>query len=114
PPPFFFGFPALASEATSMNEIEKIVAAAETDFAAAADPAALENAKAKYLGKAGALTDLLKSLGRLPATERPAAGAAINVAKQRLEASLVRRRNALAHAKLAPQLPAASLARYAP
>ena len=92
-----------------MNEIEKIVAAAETDFAAAADPAALENAKAKYLGKAGALTDLLKSLGRLPATERPAAGAAINVAKERLEASLVHRRNALADAKLARQLAAESL-----
>jgi len=92
-----------------MNEIEKIVAAAETDFAAAADPAALENAKAKYLGKAGALTDLLKSLGKLPATERPAAGAAINVAKQRLEASLVQRRNALADVRLAGQLATESL-----
>ena len=92
-----------------MNEIEKIVAAAETDFAAAADPAALENAKAKYLGKAGVLTDLLKSLGKLPAAERPAAGAAINAAKERLEASLARRRNGLADAKLARQLAAESL-----
>ena len=92
-----------------MNEIEKIVAAAETDFAAAADPAGLENAKAKYLGKAGALTDLLKSLGKLPPSERPAAGAAINVAKERLEDALARRRNALADAKLASQLAAESL-----
>jgi phenylalanyl-tRNA synthetase alpha chain len=92
-----------------MNEIEKIVAAAETDFAAAADPAALENAKAKYLGKAGALTDLLKSLGKLPAAERPGAGAAINAAKERLEEALVRRRNALADDKLAQQLAAESL-----
>ena len=86
-----------------MNEIEKIVAAAQADFAVAADAATLENAKAKYLGKAGALTDLLKSLGKLPATERPAAGAAINVAKERLENALTRRRNALADAKLARQ-----------
>ena len=92
-----------------MNEIDKIVAAGEADFAAAADPAALENAKAKYLGKAGALTDLLKSLGKLPAVERPAAGAAINAAKVQLEAALVRRRDALADAKLAQQLAAESL-----
>ena len=92
-----------------MNEIDKIVAAGEADFAAAADPAALENAKAKYLGKAGALTDLLKSLGKLPAVERPAAGAAINAAKVQLEAALARRRDALADAKLAQQLAAESL-----
>ena len=92
-----------------MNEIDKIVAAGEADFAAAADPAALENAKAKYLGKAGALTDLLKSLGKLPAVERPAAGAAINAAKVQLEAALASRRDALADAKLAQQLAAESL-----
>ena len=92
-----------------MNEIDKIVAAGEADFAAASDPAALENAKAKYLGKAGALTDLLKSLGKLPAVERPAAGAAINAAKVQLEAALARRRDALADAKLAQQLAAESL-----
>jgi len=92
-----------------MNETEKIVAAAQADFAAAADPAALENAKAKYLGKAGALTDLLKSLGKLPATERPAAGAAINAAKQQLEDALTRRRNDLASDKLGRQLAAESL-----
>ena len=92
-----------------MHEIEKIVAAAQADFAAAADPASLENAKAKYLGKAGAITDLLKSLGKLPATERPAAGAAINVAKQQLEDALVRRRNDLANEKLGRQLAAESL-----
>jgi len=92
-----------------MNEIDKIVAAGGADFAAAADPAALENAKAKYLGKAGALTDLLKSLGKLPAVERPAAGAAINAAKVQLEAALARRRDALADAKLAQQLAAESL-----
>ena len=92
-----------------MNEIDKIVAAGEADFSAATDPAALENAKAKYLGKAGALTDLLKSLGKLPAVERPAAGAAINAAKVQLEAALARRRDALADAKLAQQLAAESL-----
>ena len=44
------------------------------DFAACADPAALENAKAKYLGKAGALTDLLKGLGKLRPGRTPGRG----------------------------------------
>ena len=41
------------------------------EFAACADPAALENAKARYLGKSGALTEQLKSLGKLPADGAP-------------------------------------------
>ena len=69
-----------------MDELDRIVAAALADFAACADPAALENSKAKYLGRAGALTEQLKSLGKLDATERPAAGARINEAKAALEA----------------------------
>jgi phenylalanyl-tRNA synthetase alpha chain len=91
------------------TELEQIVNAALADFAASADPAALENAKAKYLGKAGALTDLLKTLGRLTPAERPAAGAAINEVKSRLEDALARRRNALADARLERQLAAEAL-----
>jgi phenylalanyl-tRNA synthetase alpha chain len=92
-----------------MNELEGIIGAALADFAACTTPAALENAKAKYLGKAGALTDALKSLGRLPPAERPAAGAAINDAKAKLEAALAARREQLAHAKLESQLAAEAL-----
>jgi phenylalanyl-tRNA synthetase alpha chain len=92
-----------------MTDLERIVAAARADFGAAADPAALENAKARYLGKAGALTDLLKSLGRLPAAERPAAGAAINAATGELEDALAKRRDALAEAKLAASLAAEAI-----
>jgi len=89
-----------------MTELETIVAAAQAEFAACTDPAALENAKARYLGKAGALTGLLKSLGKLSADERPAAGARINAAKAMLEAALNARRDALADAKLTAQLAA--------
>jgi phenylalanyl-tRNA synthetase alpha chain len=92
-----------------MDELEKIVAAALADFATCADPAALENSKAKYLGKAGALTDLLKSLGRLPAAERPAAGARINETKLKLEAALAARREALAESRLTAQLASEAL-----
>jgi phenylalanyl-tRNA synthetase alpha chain len=92
-----------------MNDLASIVARARAEFAGSADPAALEDAKAKYLGKAGALTELLKGLGKLAAAERPAAGAAINEAKQALEAALDARRAALAEAKLAQQLAADAL-----
>ena len=92
-----------------MDELDRIVAAALADFAACADPAALENSKAKYLGKSGALTELLKSLGNLAAADRPAAGASINEAKVKLEAMLAARRNALAGSRLAAELAAQAL-----
>ena len=92
-----------------MSDLDSIVQAALADFAAAGDPAVLENAKARYLGKAGALTAALRTLGTLPAEERRAAGARINTAKERLEAALVARRDALAEAKLAHALAAEAL-----
>ena len=92
-----------------MDELTQIVDKALADFAACIDPAALENAKARYLGKGGALTERLKSLGKLPAAERAAAGARINAAKVRLEDALTTRRAALAEAKLAAQLAADAL-----
>ncbi|HEV2219297.1 MAG TPA: phenylalanine--tRNA ligase subunit alpha [Casimicrobiaceae bacterium] len=87
-----------------MDDLNRIVDNALADFAACTDPAGLENAKAKYLGKAGTVTSRLKGLGRLPPAERAAAGAGINAAKARLEDALAARREALAEAKLAAQL----------
>jgi len=87
-----------------MENLETIVARALADFALAADPAALENVKARYLGKGGELTSLLKTLGKLPAEERKSAGAAINSAKDRLESALDARRGELADARLAARL----------
>ncbi len=92
-----------------MNDLATLVSRARTEFDACNDPAALENAKARYLGKTGALTELLKGLGKLSASERPAAGAAINVAKRELEEALDARRDALSNAKLEAQLAAEAL-----
>jgi phenylalanyl-tRNA synthetase alpha chain len=92
-----------------MEHLDAIVAQAIADFKASTDAAALENAKANYLGKAGRLTELLKSLGQLPATERPAAGARINEAKAMLESALERRRTELAATKVERQLAADAL-----
>jgi len=92
-----------------MDELNSIVTTALAEFAACGDGPALEDAKAKYLGKTGRLTELLKSLGKLPADERPAAGARINEAKATLEAALDRRRDELAATKLERQLAADAL-----
>ena len=94
---------------SDMDDIDRIVESALADFQACADPAALENVKAKYLGKAGALTARLKSLGALPPGERAAAGARINAAKATLEEALVARRQSVADLKLATQLSADAL-----
>ena len=87
-----------------MQDVEPIVARALAEFAAAPDPASLENAKARFLGKSGELTALLKALGKLTPEARRSAGAAIKAAKQRLEQALGRRRAELANARLEARL----------
>ncbi|HEX6793360.1 MAG TPA: phenylalanine--tRNA ligase subunit alpha [Casimicrobiaceae bacterium] len=92
-----------------MDDLDRIVETALADFQACIDPAALENAKAKYLGKAGALTAQLKALGKLPADARAATGASINAAKAKLEEALAARRESIADLRLAAQLSAEAL-----
>ena len=92
-----------------MQELQQILDDALKTFAAIDDPAALENAKARYLGKEGSLTSLLKGLGKLEASERPAAGARINEVKQKIEAALQARRDALQQHALQARLAAEAL-----
>ncbi len=92
-----------------MANLDHLIAESHADFSACDDMPALENAKAKYLGKTGALTEALKGLGKLSADERPAAGAVINVVKQAIEAALNVRREAILDAVQAKQLAGESL-----
>jgi phenylalanyl-tRNA synthetase alpha chain len=92
-----------------MQELQQILDQALQQFAAISDEAELEQVKARYLGKEGSLTVLLKGLGKLSAEERPAAGARINQVKQNIEAALQQRRDALQQNKLAQKLAAESL-----
>ena len=92
-----------------MDQLDQLVAQAGVDFAAAADSAALETAKARYLGKGGSLTELLKGLGKLDPEARKTAGAEINKAKSAIEAQLNARRDALQQAALEAQLAAEAL-----
>jgi phenylalanyl-tRNA synthetase alpha chain len=92
-----------------MQELQQILDDALKTFAATDDAAALENAKARYLGKEGSLTAMLKGLGKLSAEERPRAGARINEVKQQIEAALQARRDALQQQALNARLAAEAL-----
>jgi phenylalanyl-tRNA synthetase alpha chain len=92
-----------------MQELQQILDQALQQFAAISDEVELEQAKARYLGKEGSLTVLLKGLGKLSAEERPAAGVRINQVKQGIEAALQQRRDALQQIKLSQKLAAESL-----
>ncbi|MCO5101602.1 MAG: phenylalanine--tRNA ligase subunit alpha [Burkholderiaceae bacterium] len=64
----------------------------------------LANAKARALGKDGALSARMKKLGALAPAERAAAGRALNETKQRIEAALQAREAALADEALRERL----------
>lgn len=92
-----------------MNPLEQLVISARNDFFAAEDAAALENAKAKYLGKTGQITEQMKGLGKLAPDERKTQGAIINAAKEQIEAALNARREALAMAQMQLRLNAEAI-----
>ena len=87
-----------------MADLDGIVARALADFAAAADPASLENAKARFLGKGGELSALQSTLKSLAQEERRDFGARFNRTKLKIEAALEERRGQLANAKLSARL----------
>jgi phenylalanyl-tRNA synthetase alpha chain len=87
-------------------DLDIIVAQAQAAFLAAPDAAALENEKARFLGKTGCLTELLKSLGKLDPESRKTVGAQINQAKSAIEKALTDCRQALAEAILQAKLAA--------
>src|SRR5882672_11770168 len=87
-----------------MTDLDKLVSEATARFAAISDPAELERAKARYLGKSGAIPEAMKELARLAPAQRREAGARINSAKDRIEAALAARREALEAAQLDARL----------
>ena len=103
---------------------EALEAVAQSD-----SPSGLEEVRVRYLGRKGAITDVLRSLGQVPAEERPALGQAANAVKQtiaeaidarsaelsaeqaaqdaqdaRVDLSLPGRRPRVGHAHLIPQV----------
>ena len=69
----------------------------------------LEQLRIKYLGKKGSLSQVLGSMGKLDAAERPRIGALANEVKEALQASLEQTRTALQTAQIEAQLAAETL-----
>lgn len=89
-----------------MNDLPALTQQALAAVAASADLAALDEVRVAWLGKKGQLTEQLKTLGGLPAPERPAAGARINEAKNQVQAAIDARRAELESAAVSAQLAA--------
>lgn len=87
-----------------MDELQKLIEAAKAEFAAATQPAALEDAKARYVGKSGAVTQLMKGLRELPPQDRRERGQAINAVKQAIEQALNARREEMANEAMEKKL----------
>lgn len=91
------------------SSVDALIDQAQEQFAQAADAATLENAKARFLGKQGALTAMLKGLAQLAPDQKKAEGARINLVKQQIEGLLNARRAQLAQAELDKRLAAETI-----
>jgi phenylalanyl-tRNA synthetase alpha chain len=88
----------------NMEHLKQLVTDGLNAVVQAADEAALDQVRVQYLGKKGELTQQLKSLGKLSAEERPAAGAKINEAKQQVQDAITVKRTMMAANALSKQL----------
>jgi phenylalanyl-tRNA synthetase alpha chain len=87
-----------------MTDIPQLEQKTLADIAAASDDAGLEAVRVAALGKSGSVTALLKTLGGMSPEERKTQGAAINGLKDRVNAALTARRDALKGAALEARL----------
>ncbi len=89
--------------------LDDILKEAESAFGAADTLPNLDQVKARFLGKTGAITEHMKGLAGLPPEQRKEAGARINHTKDQVEALLKARREAIQAEALRQQLAAESL-----
>ena len=87
-----------------MADIAQLEQDTLTAVAAAGDETALEAMRVAALGKNGSVTALLKTLGTLPPDERKTQGPLINGLKDRVNAALTARRDALKDLALTERL----------
>jgi phenylalanyl-tRNA synthetase alpha chain len=92
-----------------VKDLKSLVASTLAEIGSSADLSALDAVRVAVLGKKGSVTELLKSLGTLPATERRAAGAAINEARDRIAGALDSRRTELEAVSLDRELKSAGI-----
>ena len=82
---------------SDMNEIERATLA---KIAAASTIAALEDVRVSALGKKGVISERMKELGKMSPDERKAAGAALNVLKDKIATAIDAKKQKLEDAEL--------------
>jgi phenylalanyl-tRNA synthetase alpha chain len=87
-----------------MDNLNALIEAALKLIAEAQDLATLDNVRVDYLGKKGSISALMKNLGQLSPEERPAAGAEINMAKDRIQDAITAQKLAFEAAEIAAKL----------
>lgn len=92
-----------------MDNLSGLAAEAEQKIAAADSVLLLDQVRVEYLGKKGAITELLKGLGALSAEARPAAGAEINKVKALLQDKISQRKSELEWAEVNAKLAAETI-----
>ncbi len=92
-----------------MTDLTSIQETALQAIEAADDAVSLDTVRVQFLGKKGELTDLLKGLGKLPADDRPAAGAEINKVKSVLQEAISSKKEALDQAAIDAKLGAEAI-----
>ncbi len=70
---------------TSTDELMALDTQAQADLAAVGDLTGLAEWKTRYTGKSGALTRALRSMGSVPAEQRPELGRRVNALRELLE-----------------------------
>lgn len=85
-------------------DLEAIIKEAEISITASDNVPALDEVRVAFLGKKGKLTGLLKSLGQLPAEERPTFGQKINQTKLAIQEKINARSDVLKEQELAQKL----------
>ncbi len=80
---------------SGLDRVAVVEEQARASLAEAGDDAAIEEWRKSVLGRSGAVTGILRSIGELPDDQRRETGQAANAAKQRLERALEERREEL-------------------
>ncbi len=86
------------------DELEQIHRQAQEELQQAADSTALEAWYATYLGRKGAFTQLVRTVGQLPREERPLFGQKANAYKEELESAYAQRSEVVKQEELAREL----------
>jgi phenylalanyl-tRNA synthetase alpha chain len=87
-----------------LADLTALTQEALAEIAACGDLAALDDARVRWLGKKGRITELLKSAGKLVASEGPEAVASVQRARNDLEVEIIARRAEISRANFERQL----------